>query len=130
MTVLGRDTSERLRDCAAGQGYVERVCFKTGPPGLVGAELEWLVVSAAEPSDAVPIPLLRDLLDSAGPPPRGSSITYEPGGQLELSSPAFHGPSACWQALSEDAEHVRRPLAEAGLAMLPTALDPFRSPRP
>jgi glutamate--cysteine ligase len=129
MTVLGRDTSERLRDCAAVQGYVERVCFKTGPPGLVGAELEWLVVSAADPSDAVPIPLLRDLLDSAGPPPRGSSITYEPGGQLELSSPAFHGPTACWQALSEDAEHVRRPLAEAGLAMLPTALDPFRSPR-
>ena len=129
MTVVGRDTTERLRDCAAVQGYVERVCFKTGPPGLVGAELEWLVVSAADPSDAVPIPLLRDLLGSAGPPPRGSSITYEPGGQLELSSPAFHGPSACWQALSEDAEHVRRPLAEAGLALLPTALDPFRSPR-
>lgn len=129
MTVIGRDTSERLRDCAAVQGYVERVCFKTGPPGLVGTELEWLVAFADSPTDTVPIPLLHDLLDTAGPPPRGSSITYEPGGQLEVSSPAFHGPSACWRALSEDAEHVRRALMAAGVALLPTAIDPYRPPR-
>jgi glutamate--cysteine ligase len=129
VTVLGRDTTERLRDCAAVQGYVERVCFKTGPPGLVGTELEWLVGYADDPTARVPIPRLRELLDAAGPPPRGSTITYEPGGQLELSSPAFRGPSACWLALREDAEHVRRPLAAAGLVLLPTALDPFRSPR-
>ena len=36
---------------------------------------------------------------ASGPPPHGSSITYEPGGQLELSSPAFRGATACWQAL-------------------------------
>jgi glutamate--cysteine ligase len=129
VTVLGRDTTERLRDCAAVQGYVERVCFKTGPPGLVGTELEWLVAFADDPTAVVPIPLLRELLEVAGRPPRGSTITYEPGGQLELSSPAFRGPTACWQALSEDAEHVRRPLAEAGLVLLPTALDPYRAPR-
>src|SRR3954454_12890269 len=122
MTVLGRDTSERLRDCAAVQGYVERVCFKTGPPGLVGTELEWLVVYADDPTARVPIPLLRELLDAAGPPPRGSRITYEPGGQLELSSPAFRGPSPCRRALSEDADHVRRPLGRAGLVLLPPAL--------
>jgi glutamate--cysteine ligase len=129
MTILGRDTSERLVDCAAVQGFVERVCFKTGPPGLVGTELEWLVAFEDRPADAVPIDLLRDLLDAAGPPPRGSSVTYEPGGQLELSSPAVHGATACWQALSEDAEHVRRPLAAAGIRLLPTAIDPFRTPR-
>ena len=128
MTVLGRDTTERLRDCAAVQGFVKRVCFRTGPPGLVGTELEWLVASATEPTASVPIPLLRDLLDAAGPPPRGSAVTYEPGGQLELSSPAFRGASACWEALAEDAEHVRRPLEAAGLRLLPTAIDPFRPP--
>ena len=119
MTVLGRDTTERLRDCAAVQGFVERVCFKTGPPGLVGTELEWLVAFEADPTRSVPIPLLRDLLDAAGPPPRGSSVTFEPGGQLELSSPAFRGPTACWQALHEDAEHVRRTLSPAGLRLAP-----------
>ena len=69
MTVLGRDTSERLVDCAAVQGFVRRVCFKTGPPGLVGTELEWLVAFADDPPRPVPLPLLRDLLDAAGPPP-------------------------------------------------------------
>ena len=129
MTVLGRDTSERLVDCAAVRGFVERVCFKTGPPGLVGTELEWLVAFEADPTDAVPIPLLRDLLDAAGPPPRGSRVTFEPGGQLELSSPAFRGPTACWQALHQDAEHVRLALAPAGLRLLRTAIDPHRGPR-
>src|ERR671921_693297 len=129
VTVLGRDTTERLRDCAAVRGYVERVCFKTGPPGLVGTELEWLVAFADDPTALVPIHLLRELLEAAGRPPRGSAITYEPGGQLELSSLAFRGPTACWQALSEDAEHVRRTLAAAGLVLLPTAIDPYRRPR-
>ena len=129
MTVLGRDTSERLVDCAAVQGFVRRVCFKTGPPGLVGTELEWIVASADDPFRPVPLSLLRDLLDAAGPPPRGSRVTYEPGGQLELSSPAFPGPTACWQALTEDADHARRALAPAGLVLLDTAIDPFRPPQ-
>jgi len=102
--------------------------LRTGPPGLVGTELEWLVVSVTDPTASVPIPVLRDLLDAAGPPPSGSRVTYEPGGQLELSSPAFPGASACWQALADDAEHVRRPLEAAGLRLLPTAIDPFRTP--
>ena len=129
MTVLGRDTTERLRDCAAVHGFVEKVCFKTGPPGLVGAELEWLLCFADAPSEPVPIPLLRDLMAAAGPPPRGSAITFEPGGQLELSSPPFPGPTACWRGLDEDAEHVRRALTRAGIAPLPTALDPYRPPQ-
>ena len=129
MTVLGRDTSERLVDCAAVQGFVRRVCFKTGPPGLVGTELEWIVAFADDPTRPVPLSLLRDLLDAAGPPPRGSRVTYEPGGQLELSSPAFPGPTACWQALTEDADHARRALAPAGLVLLDTAIDPFRPPQ-
>jgi glutamate--cysteine ligase len=129
MTVVGRDTTERLRDCAAVQGFVEKVCFKTGPPGLVGTELEWLVVRADDPTDAVPIPLLRDLVAAAGPPPNGSRVTYEPGGQLELSSLPFPGPTACWRALHRDADHVRRVLEDDGLRLLPTAIDPHRAPR-
>ncbi len=70
VTVIGRDTTERLRDCAAVRGYVERVCFKTGHPGLVGTELEWLVAFADDPTAVVPLPLLRDLLDAGGPLPQ------------------------------------------------------------
>jgi glutamate--cysteine ligase len=129
MTVIGRDTTERLRDCAAVRGYVEKVCFKTGPPGLVGTELEWLVAFADAPSEAVPIPFLTELVRAAGPPPRGSTVTYEPGGQVELSSPAFVGATACWQALTEDAVHLRDSLAAGGVVLLDTAIDPLRPPR-
>jgi glutamate--cysteine ligase len=123
------DTSTRLRDCEAVHGYVKRVCFKTGPPLLVGTELEWLVTFADRPGDEVPLDLLRRLLDELDPPPNGSSITFEPGGQLELSSAARPGASACWEALAADVAHVHEPLTEAGLALLPTAVDPVRVPR-
>ncbi len=118
----------RLRDAAAVHGYVTRVCFKTGPPGLVGTELEWLVAHRDDPHAPVPLPELQSLLEDAGPMPRGSRVTYEPGGQVELSSLAHRGTTACWQALSADAEHLRRAIEPAGLVPLPTALDPFRPP--
>lgn len=128
MSVVTYDTHTRLDTSESVRGYVERVCFKTGPPGLVGTELEWLVVSADNPRVPIPISLLRALLAAAGPPPAGSRITYEPGGQLELSSRAFPGATACWRNLHDDALHVQRALADAGLALLPTALDPHRPP--
>ncbi len=129
MAVVTRDTSARLSDCAAVRGYVKRVCFKTGPPERVGTELEWLVAFADRPGDVVPIALLRSLLERAGPPPHGSSLTFEPGGQLELSSAACRGVAACWQALTADVDHVQRTLEAAGLQLLPTAVDPHRPPR-
>src|SRR5262245_60557021 len=71
--------------------YAHGVCFKTGPPGTVGAETEWLVVDPVDPTAHVPLARVRALVDEAGPPPRGSRVTYEPGGQLELSTAPFSG---------------------------------------
>ena len=124
----GIDTRPRLRSRDAVRGYVEKVCFKTGPPGLVGTELEWLVVHPDDPTAPVPLAQLRELLAAAGPLPRGSRLTFEPGGQVELSSLPYRGASACWRALHEDAEHLRRTLGGAGVELMPTALEPVRSP--
>ncbi|VXB24682.1 glutamate-cysteine ligase family protein [Nocardioides sp. AX2bis] len=77
----------------------------------------------------VPLPHLREVLAAAGPPPRGSRLTFEPGGQVELSSLPHQGASACWSALEEDARHVRTALEAARLRLLDTALDPYRVPR-
>ncbi len=130
MTVVtvGTDTRPLLRDRDSVAGYVERVCFKTGPPGLVGTELEWIVVRPDDPASPVPIPHLQEVLAAAGPPPRGSRLTFEPGGQVELSSLPHPGASACWTALAEDARHVRTALEAARIQMLDTALDPYREP--
>jgi glutamate--cysteine ligase len=134
LTTADRTTGEPPEDVpvldrAAVHGYVKRVCFKTGPPALVGAEVEWLVGFAEDPARPVSLQHLRALLGAIPSPPHGSTITFEPGGQLELSSTPAPDPSTCWRALSADLEHVRRPLAEHGLVLIPSGIDPHRLPR-
>lgn len=34
---------------AAAEDLLHGICFKTGPPRLLGAELEWLVLDAERP---------------------------------------------------------------------------------
>ncbi|MEU2946112.1 ergothioneine biosynthesis glutamate--cysteine ligase EgtA [Nocardiopsis alba] len=108
--------------------YINGVCFKTGPPGKVGAETEWLVTDLASPTAPVTIERLSALLEACGPPPAGSRITFEPGGQIELSSVALPGPARTHEALETDLRHVGKALAEDGLALAETALDPVRPP--
>ncbi|MEU5884658.1 ergothioneine biosynthesis glutamate--cysteine ligase EgtA [Spirillospora sp. NPDC047279] len=110
------------------QRYIRGVCFKNGPPGTVGAETEWFVVDAAAPGAHVPMSRLRAVVDEAGPPPNGSGVTYEPGGQLELSSAPFPGLTELYEGLSADLAHVAAALAAAGLALAGHGVDPERAP--
>ncbi|MGI5167873.1 ergothioneine biosynthesis glutamate--cysteine ligase EgtA [Spirillospora sp. CA-253888] len=109
--------------------YIHGVCFKNGPPGVVGAETEWFVTSRADPSAPVPAARVRGLMTAAAPPPNGSRLTYEPGGQLELSSAPFPGLAPLHAALTADIAHVRGALAPAGLDLAGHGVDPFRPPR-
>ncbi len=127
MSLTVQDRTVALRDRDAVHGYVEKVCFKTGPPGLVGTELEWILAARGRPGETIPLERLQSLLGTA-PLARGTLITFEPGGQVELSSAPLRGPSACWDALAEDAAHVRAVLDAADIVVLPTALDPWRPP--
>ncbi|SHI81121.1 glutamate--cysteine ligase [Nocardiopsis flavescens] len=108
--------------------YINGVCFKTGPPGKVGAETEWLVADTAAPESTVTIDRLAALLEGSGPPPAGSRVTFEPGGQIELSSPALPGPARAHEALAADLEHLGKTLAQDGLSLVESALDPVREP--
>lgn len=117
-----------LRSRDAVRGYIEQICFKTGPPSLVGVELEWLLIDPRRPHEPVPIPRVRDALAAAPPFPGGSTVTFEPGGQVELSSPPA-GLSPCWRALRADVNHLTRILTDAGLCALSTGVDPYRTPR-
>ena len=80
-------TADQLHDCESVHGYVERICFKNGPPSHIGAELE-LLLAGADPSSPVSLAHVRAGLLEAPRLPGGSSLTFEPGGQVELSSPA------------------------------------------
>src|SRR4051812_22899052 len=94
--------------------HIHSECFATGPPGRVGAETEWLVHDRARPAEHVLIDRLRAAMDAAGPLPAGSCVTYEPGGQLELSSRPGDDIQAAYTALAADVTHVRRHLTGYG----------------
>ncbi|MFG1999122.1 ergothioneine biosynthesis glutamate--cysteine ligase EgtA [Spirillospora sp. NPDC048911] len=108
--------------------YIRGVCFKNGPPGTVGAETEWFVEDVAAPGAHVPVSRLQAVVAAAGPPPNESKVTYEPGGQLELSSAPFPGLAPLHEGLSADLAHVTEALAAAGLALTGHGVDPERTP--
>ncbi|MFJ3855845.1 ergothioneine biosynthesis glutamate--cysteine ligase EgtA [Streptomyces sp. NPDC090085] len=96
---------------------IHGICFKTGPPRLIGAELEWLVVDAEHPGRTLPPERLRAAHAAARALPLNSRVTVEPGGQLELSSAPAASLTGCVDALQDDLTAVRAALLEQGLAL-------------
>ncbi|MFC7217449.1 ergothioneine biosynthesis glutamate--cysteine ligase EgtA [Streptomyces polyrhachis] len=118
----------RRRDA---ESRIGAICFKTGPPGTVGVELEWLVHDRGRPTR----PLTAGRLDAALAPlaapgalPGGSRLTREPGGQVELSSRPAASAAACARAVAADQEVLHTRLAHCGLAAAGLGLDPHRMP--
>ncbi|MFF3846922.1 ergothioneine biosynthesis glutamate--cysteine ligase EgtA [Streptomyces sp. NPDC002328] len=111
------------------EALVRGICFKTGPPRTVGAELEWLVHDGREPR----LPVAPDRLQAAyaalRPLPLSSALTVEPGGQLELSSPPAASLMECVDTLRADLAAVRAVLDREGLALAGLGTDPWHPPR-
>ena len=117
-------------DLAAARDLVAGRSFRPNPGLRVGVELEWLVFPTAGPAhDSGPaLSRLQEAVAAACPLPGGGVITYEPGGQLELSSAA--GTLAETLRLTEaDAAALRLALERAGLAPVGLGLDPIRPRR-
>ncbi len=95
--------------------YVDDQVFRPpdgdGAEGRVGIELEW-IVRGRDGSAPIPPESLATLL----PPvlPGQSRITFEPGGQLELSGPAGHDLAGACQGMRADTAVVHRALDRAG----------------
>jgi glutamate--cysteine ligase len=128
-----------LRDGAEAEAYVASVCFKHGPPRLLGAELEWLLERPAEPQSPIDARTLRAALGAhtpttldptspALPLPGGSTVTLEPGGQVELASPPLPDLAALLQTAQADAAVLHRMLSASGLQPQPRAAEPVRPP--
>jgi glutamate--cysteine ligase len=103
-------------------------CFRAGTAGLVGLEFEWHVFDRTDLQRIVPLDLLVAVTGALGPLPAGSSITFEPGGQLELSSPPCAGVETACAALAADHDAVSAALAPLGVALVATGVDPIRRP--
>ncbi|WP_432925170.1 ergothioneine biosynthesis glutamate--cysteine ligase EgtA [Microbispora sp. CA-135349] len=104
-------------------GYA-RNCFRGVTSDRLGVELEFLVFDAEDPALHVPIARTAEALPVL---PGGSRVTFEPGGQLELSAPPDVLPAAIAK-LTADVDAVRLALARAGLRLGGRGLDVLRPP--
>ena len=109
------------------EAYISGICFKTGPPGRVGVELEWLVQDRADPTRRVP----HDLVTAAAAAAvvRYGTLSVEPGGQLEYSSVPGASLDACIEATREDVAALRAAVGGAGVRLAGHGVDPYRSPQ-
>ncbi|MGW4531196.1 ergothioneine biosynthesis glutamate--cysteine ligase EgtA [Nocardia sp. NPDC004340] len=140
----GLDVSEpggEFTSRAAAEAYVGKVCFKQGPPLLIGAELEWLTAQG-ELSATNSRPDLTVLADALGPYaprsispdspadplPGGSRVTLEPGGQIELSSAPFGTAAELCERLRADTTSLRELLQSRGIRTISGAADAVRLP--
>ncbi|GAA1545123.1 ergothioneine biosynthesis glutamate--cysteine ligase EgtA [Kribbella lupini] len=116
------------------------VCFKHGPPRLHGVELEWTVHHADDPHRPLDAGLLSKALGVHAPPTlvrgspqlplgRGSLVTVEPGGQVEISGPASASVPRLIEDTAADAAELTQLLTSAGLVPGDHGLDAFRPPR-
>ncbi|MEF9886736.1 ergothioneine biosynthesis glutamate--cysteine ligase EgtA [Streptomyces sp. P9-A4] len=105
------------------------ICFKTGPPRTVGVELEWFVHELRDPRLPVRPPRLAAALDTVRSLPLVSSLTFEPGGQLELSSRPAGSLMECLDSLAADLGAVRAALGPLGLTLSGYGVDPWHAPR-
>ncbi|MDA3645212.1 ergothioneine biosynthesis glutamate--cysteine ligase EgtA [Saccharopolyspora indica] len=132
--------TSRVRTRAEAEAYVASVCFKHGPPRLMGIELEWTVHHQDDPARPLDTATLVAALGAHAPRslvpdsphrplPNGSVLTVEPGGQVEVSSRPATSMRSLFTVVAADAAHVARRLAREGLVLGEQGTDPWRHPR-
>jgi glutamate--cysteine ligase len=122
------------------EGFVAMVCFKHGPPRLHGVELEWTVHHADDPRRPLDATDLSKALGVHAPPTlirsspqlplgRGSLVTVEPGGQVEISGSPSSSLPRLIEDITADAAELTALLAAAHLTAGEHGLDAYRPPR-
>ena len=94
----------------------------------VGVEQEWHTYELADPGRHLLPDEVLGAATAAGPLPCGSTVTVEPGGQVELATAPFDPWWESLAALRTDGAVLRQRLCEAGIATVAAGLDPFRAP--
>ncbi|MBV8980783.1 MAG: ergothioneine biosynthesis glutamate--cysteine ligase EgtA [Acidimicrobiia bacterium] len=120
---------DRSLTLGEARDHVLKRCFTPGGVDLVGLETEWLVTASDDPSAHVPFAAVQTATARSQPLPAESVVTYEPGGQLELSGLPVATVGAACEAMHADVVAVQRSLAAVGLTLVGEGSDAVRSPR-
>jgi glutamate--cysteine ligase len=137
--IITVDGTAVVNSVADAEGYIARVCFKTGPPAHTGVELEWTVHHRDDPARPLDISVLRAALgphaptsldpsSPASPLPGGSPVTVEPGGQVELSTPPAASLPHLYRRVEADIAALQELLTRYGLVLGRNGIDPHRPP--
>ncbi|MBA2465626.1 MAG: ergothioneine biosynthesis glutamate--cysteine ligase EgtA [Nocardioidaceae bacterium] len=113
---------------AAGQ-HVADAALLNGTDFRVGLELEFHLVDLSEPGRRPDWSAVQSLITELPVMPCGSSVTVEPGGQLELSTSPQVDVVAAVSALRADREALRLGLVTSGYGSAPLGADPARPVR-
>jgi glutamate--cysteine ligase len=120
-----------VRQLTLGQArdHIQRRCFPASGADTVGLETEWLVVRDEDVTAPVPFARLQAAVALAEPLPSASRVTYEPGGQLELSGPPAPSVGEACAGMAADVAAAERALRPARLSLLGEGCDPHRPTR-
>ncbi|MET9293934.1 ergothioneine biosynthesis glutamate--cysteine ligase EgtA [Streptomyces sp. NPDC003077] len=110
------------------EAHLRGICFKTGPPRRIGVEVEWLLHDAREPRCPLEPARLHDAATALRDLPLRSALTFEPGGQLELSSRPATSLTDCVESVRADLALVRPALRARGLGMAGHGHNPWHPP--
>lgn len=97
--------------------------------GRVGLELEVHLVDRAQPGRRPSWGAIQRLLGGLPPMPGGSTVTCEPGGQLELSTSPHSDVATAVAALRVDRDALRQSLSASGFGGAALGADPARPVR-
>ena len=122
---VGESTVLTVDDAHA---HVAAQALTPSDTGKVGLELEAHLVDLADPGVRPGWSRVRGVLASLPGLPCGSSVTLEPGGQVELSTPPLADAVAATRALALDRAALGRHLLEHGLGAAVLGADPARRP--
>lgn len=109
--------------------YILRQCEADAGVTRVGIELEWLTRPAGDPAAATALRSVERIAATARPLPAGGAVTFEPGGQLELSTRPFTDLDAMATAARADTGALRHAAAAHGIELVACGVDPLRPPR-
>ncbi|HEY7051761.1 MAG TPA: ergothioneine biosynthesis glutamate--cysteine ligase EgtA [Mycobacterium sp.] len=118
-----------LASLSAAAEHLTATCLADTPVGLVGLELEAHCFDVDDPMRRPGWRELCDVIASVPELPGGSSITVEPGGAVELSTPPRAGVLAAVEALQQDRAVLRTAFGRAGLGLVLLGADPLRPAR-
>lgn len=125
-----RDDHDPVADATdpleAAREHIVGGALRDGDGGRVGLELEFHLVDLAEPYRRPSWEQVQQIAAGLPAMPSGSSVTVEPGGQLELSTPPEADVTASVAALLADRRVLQDGLAAVGFGSAPLGTDPAR----